>query len=1388
MNLKTFKLFTLLLALVMGIGSASAQETIFSMAPSVAETSAIASGTLAGTDFATVTGGKVTYQNDNTKEYPAVKGSMFYIGTSSAYFVIELDNALQTGDVISFSSMPATSNAASGVYIGTSATDKSFQTATDVFENVKFTVPEGLNGVSKIYINRVQGKTTTFSDLVITRGGASTDPTDDPTDDPASVEERIATWNFKAMEANAVSINGTTGTVPSDIEGVELAVNATSGKLVSRGGDAQFNQGAIISVPVRHAGDVVTVESYPGYHNYTVAGTAAANDTETYTAVEADATAGKVDIVATATAYLYSISVKQIAYSEGGDEGGEDIDPSTAHLLWDYTEAAPSAKPDNGLYYESNVNDAAGTKNGLKGVKMNSSGYAYFTKAAVKGTLKLTFGPRDGSKEIKLGVYSYASEPKAETLIEKTTGVTELQTLSIDLTAAQNNIYINRAEGAEGVLTKVEFVPFIERTFVDFKINFTKSWASSSTITEGTTYYVTATDADGVPTFTSEVPADGKYLCTFKGRYHNTGYGITANPVFSVPVDGAVKIYYGMNDYGADITAKNKAGETVLTGNSKGDKFSSDPANVMSMTYAKGEDVLTLTGGGYVPYFAVEACEVSPCTVTYKDQDGTVIKTIDTFEGETLGELPSAEGITVPAGSAFRGWFYASGVKAKATDLINGNTTVTAKVTPIETVEVGTVQTYNLASNIFYPEDHETISIEGGYYHDTQHGWALATDGKVSVDVAGNAQVVLSLCKYSKDAPITVTDAEGNVVTTIASAYNENDGALATVQYAGPATSLTFTFAQGESYLHKVTVYNVKDFLAKDETTGWYMVPAGDAAAFMLALNSANAETGATIFLPNGTYDLGEATGTTISGNNMSIIGESMEGTIIKNAPNVKSEGLGSADLFYNTSTGLYMQDLTLQNDLDYYNAGASGRAAVLQDNGNQTILRNVAMRSYQDTYYSKSGNYYFEGGLIQGTVDYICGGGNAWFENITLLNKSRSATAKSGDDTMTAYQGTGKYIFNNSSVESECSTFNFGRSWADAYVVYLNTTIKSGKLIDTRFNTTDMNSAPRFFGEYNTTDLSGNGKNTPASNHLTTTKGGDFESVLTADQAAEYTLASLFGSWDAKTIAAQVDADIDNIEDDALYLVEDEGEFVAIIKGSDFTADVINKTIRKANGRGGFGEPVKLEIKTVDVTIDEYKYITFYNESAVLIPGEDVPVYAKAVYYDENANKFVLADAYEPGDVIPAKTPVVLYSETPATYSLILNGVENAKPDRNDLLGSSEDTETSDLVEGDPDDYYYYALSLNQDNEIGFYWMNSEGAAFTNGAGKAFLAVKKSVFDSESSNSKAMGFAFNEGSNAIHNATSIQKTAKVYDITGREVKNPAKGVYIISGKKVVKL
>ena len=61
--------------------------------------------------------------------------------------------------------------------------------------------------------------------------------------------------------------------------------------------------------------------------------------------------------------------------------------------------------------------------------------------------------------------------------------------------------------------------------------------------------------------------------------------------------------------------------------------------------------------------------------------------------------------------------------------------------------------------------------------------------------------------------------------------------------------------------------------------------------------------------------------------------------------------------------------------------------------------------------------------------------------------------------------------------------------------------------------------------------------------------------------------------NWDAAAIATQVKANPARIDADAAYLVEDNGAFVAIVKGSELKSEHRGKTIRQANGRGGFGE-----------------------------------------------------------------------------------------------------------------------------------------------------------------------------------------------------------------------
>ena len=145
-------------------------------------------------------------------------------------------------------------------------------------------------------------------------------------------------------------------------------------------------------------------------------------------------------------------------------------------LLWDYSAGAPSSNPDNGLTYSSTITDGPGKNNGLYGIKLNSSGYAAFTKAAVAGTLKLGFGPRSGTKAASLAIYTWSGDtPAKETLIATTAELTEYGYVQVELTAEQNNIYIARSASVETALQVIQFTEFVPRTFVDFKIEFGKT-------------------------------------------------------------------------------------------------------------------------------------------------------------------------------------------------------------------------------------------------------------------------------------------------------------------------------------------------------------------------------------------------------------------------------------------------------------------------------------------------------------------------------------------------------------------------------------------------------------------------------------------------------------------------------------------------------------------------------------------------------------------------------------------------------------------------------------------------------------------------------------------------------------------------------------------------
>ena len=279
------------------------------------------------------------------------------------------------------------------------------------------------------------------------------------------------------------------------------------------------------------------------------------------------------------------------------------------------------------------------------------------------------------------------------------------------------------------------------------------------------------------------------------------------------------------------------------------------------------------------------------------------------------------------------------------------------------------------------------------------------------------------------------------------------------------------------------------------------------------------------ILIPDGYYDLKEKTLTRILGNNVALVGQSMEGTIIRNAPDVKIEGISRTAIFQNRGTNNYFQDLTLRNDLDYYAAGEDGRAVCLQDKGTRTICNRVRMLSYQDTYYSDNElcQHYFQDSEIHGTIDFICGAGDVWFEHCLIVTEKRSPDG-SGRDIIAAPRTSDTpwgYIFNHCTIKNDVSSYHLGRAWhTNPCCVWLYTTLLTPeKLLPERFDPQGLKISRCFFREYGTMDSQGHDI-TPKSHVETFTLRDNTqpyvsETIMTREEAKRYTLKRIFADWE---------------------------------------------------------------------------------------------------------------------------------------------------------------------------------------------------------------------------------------------------------------------------------
>lgn len=384
------------------------------------------------------------------------------------------------------------------------------------------------------------------------------------------------------------------------------------------------------------------------------------------------------------------------------------------------------------------------------------------------------------------------------------------------------------------------------------------------------------------------------------------------------------------------------------------------------------------------------------------------------------------------------------------------------------------------------------------------------------------------------------------------------------------------------------------------------------AAVAAASKSGASASNRFVIFVPDGEYDITKLTGdshgkSTVSASYLSIIGQSLEKTIIANTTDTEGISL-TATIYFPKNNEMYMQDITLQNKGTYNSGNAARQVALQQNEGDKFIYKNVRLLSGQDTYYTKKGRTYWEGGEIDGTVDFICGGGDVFFEGIKLV-----MTRNGGYITASQNPGDWGYVFNNATITVSNNSFNgtfyLGRSWGHAKTVFLNT-----KMIAQPKGEgwgPDMNSAPQVFGEYNSKDGNGNAVNT--SQRKTYFNGGKDASTATtlktvwnASDAAKYTLQNVLkgsDNWDPTKLTAQVNAPKIAQEGAEITWADDNNARAWVIFVNDkYKANVITPsfslegiavgskiTVRAANSMGGLGA-YSNEVTTIDANATYYK------------------------------------------------------------------------------------------------------------------------------------------------------------------------------------------------------
>ncbi len=331
-------------------------------------------------------------------------------------------------------------------------------------------------------------------------------------------------------------------------------------------------------------------------------------------------------------------------------------------------------------------------------------------------------------------------------------------------------------------------------------------------------------------------------------------------------------------------------------------------------------------------------------------------------------------------------------------------------------------------------------------------------------------------------------------------------------------------------------------------------------------------------------------------------IGQTRDKTVIlddrlSGGPNAVAVNAGATVVC--NADNIFFENITLENSYGYEQL-AGPQALALNTAGDRIALNGVALLSYQDTWITTStqkNRHYIKNSLIEGAVDFIYNGGDAYFDGDTLqINRPSGGYIVAPSHTANTKWG---YVFQNNVIRPR-SDINvtdvwLGRPWhGTPKTVYINTQTFINIPAKGWYNT--MGGLPALWAEYNTVDANGNPVDLSQREtyyYYTDKNTGeifevfDVKNTLTAEEAAEYTLKNVCSgddNWQPDLMCEACEAPVTTQLDGKIcweavpyaicYVVTCGEEVVGITTGTEFATEAgADCKVQAVNEFGGLSK-----------------------------------------------------------------------------------------------------------------------------------------------------------------------------------------------------------------------